>query len=224
MFPFLDVTALEFEESAEPHEAKFVKETAEDEEDNYADIACAPEEEGSVIDLDYKTRAVDYWKSGKSKARTSAGVIQKFKKVKSLEQLRRWEESVNRGGTHTDKLRFITEYVLTNFENSILDGKIIHDMDLRRWALEAKEEIQENFNKTHKIVSRKITKFITRSTRIDMENLRFGGRCGRLEGAARELIIFAFTRESTVRLSTNQSVKYRCVFEFGEMDSHVNEK
>ncbi|GJQ84083.1 hypothetical protein Trydic_g8607, partial [Trypoxylus dichotomus] len=58
MFSFQDVTALEFEELAQPHEAQFVEETAEDE-----DIACVPEEEGSVIDLDYKTRAVDYWKS-----------------------------------------------------------------------------------------------------------------------------------------------------------------
>ncbi|GJQ73716.1 hypothetical protein Trydic_g14050 [Trypoxylus dichotomus] len=131
--------ALVFEELAEPREAQFVEETAKDEEDNYEDIACVPEEGGSVIDLDYKTRAFDYWKSGKSKPRSLAGVIQKFKKVKSLRRLHRWEESFNRGGTHTDKLRFITEYVLTNFGNRILDGKIIHDMDLRRWALEAKE-------------------------------------------------------------------------------------
>ncbi|GJQ70164.1 hypothetical protein Trydic_g22626 [Trypoxylus dichotomus] len=124
MFSFQNVTALEVEELAEPHEAQFVEETAEDEEDNYEDIACVPEDGGSVIDLDYKTRAVDCWKSGKSKPRTLAGVIQKFKKVTSLRELRRWEESVNRGGTHTDKLRFMTEYVLTNFENSILDGKI----------------------------------------------------------------------------------------------------
>ncbi|GJQ68635.1 hypothetical protein Trydic_g17182 [Trypoxylus dichotomus] len=167
MFSFQDVTVLEFKEFAEPHEAQFVEETAEDEEDN----------------PDYKTRAVDYWKSGKSKPRTLAGVIQKFKKVKSLRQLRRWKESVNRGGTHTNKLRFITEYVLTNFENSILDGKVIHDMDLRRWALEAKEEIGHesfkaghwwiwHFKKVLKIVSRKITKFITRPTRTDMGNLR----------------------------------------------------
>ncbi|GJQ69110.1 hypothetical protein Trydic_g2700 [Trypoxylus dichotomus] len=61
LFSFQDVTALEFEELAEPHEAQFVEETAEDEEDNYEDIACVSEEGGSVIDLDYKTRAVDYW-------------------------------------------------------------------------------------------------------------------------------------------------------------------
>ncbi|GJQ81543.1 hypothetical protein Trydic_g4904 [Trypoxylus dichotomus] len=74
MFSFQDLTALESEELAEPHEAQFVVETAEDDEDNYEDIAYVPEEGGSVIDLDYKTRAVDYWKSGKSKSRTLAGV------------------------------------------------------------------------------------------------------------------------------------------------------
>ncbi|GJQ66087.1 hypothetical protein Trydic_g5768 [Trypoxylus dichotomus] len=67
MFSFQDVTALQFEELAEPHKAQFVEGTAEDEEDNYEDIACVPEEEDSVIDLDYKTRAVDYWKSDAQK-------------------------------------------------------------------------------------------------------------------------------------------------------------
>ncbi|GJQ75401.1 hypothetical protein Trydic_g23575 [Trypoxylus dichotomus] len=109
MFSFQDVTALEFEELAEPHEPQFVEETAEEEKDSYEDIACVPEEGDNVIDLDYKTRAVDYRQSGKSKPRTLAGVIQIFKKVKSLRQLRRWEESVNRSGTYTDKLQFIAE-------------------------------------------------------------------------------------------------------------------
>ncbi|GJQ70578.1 hypothetical protein Trydic_g22977 [Trypoxylus dichotomus] len=72
MFSFHDVTALEFEELAEPHEAQFMEETAED---NYEGIACVPEEEASIIDLDYKTRTVDYWKSGKSKPRTPSPVI-----------------------------------------------------------------------------------------------------------------------------------------------------
>ncbi|GJQ67027.1 hypothetical protein Trydic_g8002 [Trypoxylus dichotomus] len=81
MFSFQDITALEFEELAEPDEAQFVEETAEEEEDKYEEIACVPEKGESVIDLDYKTRAVDYWKSGKSKPRTLAGVIQKLKKV-----------------------------------------------------------------------------------------------------------------------------------------------
>ncbi|GJQ88593.1 hypothetical protein Trydic_g14690, partial [Trypoxylus dichotomus] len=42
------VTALEFEKLAESHEAQFVEETAENEEDNYEDIACVPEEEGRL--------------------------------------------------------------------------------------------------------------------------------------------------------------------------------
>ncbi|GJQ70154.1 hypothetical protein Trydic_g22617 [Trypoxylus dichotomus] len=45
MFSIQDVTAFGFEELAEPQEAQFVEETAED-EDNYEDIACVPEEGG----------------------------------------------------------------------------------------------------------------------------------------------------------------------------------
>lgn len=66
---------------------QYVEETADNEEDNYKDIACVPEEGGSVIDLNYKTRAVEYWKSGKSKRRSLEGVTQKCNKGKSLQQI-----------------------------------------------------------------------------------------------------------------------------------------
>lgn len=103
--------------------------------------------------------------------------------VKSTTQLQRWEASVDRGGTNKDKSRYVTEYVLIRFKEALDSGNIIHDIDLRRWALQAKGEIQYDsfkashwwiwhFKKVHKIVSRKITKFITRSTHSDVDELR----------------------------------------------------
>lgn len=57
MFSFQDVTGLKFEELTEPHEAQFAEETAEDEEDNYEDVACVPEERAS---LDCKRNSSSY--------------------------------------------------------------------------------------------------------------------------------------------------------------------
>ncbi|XP_029174619.1 uncharacterized protein LOC114943203 isoform X1 [Nylanderia fulva] len=79
-----------------------------------------------------------------------------------------------RGGINRDKLIFIAEYVLIKFQETIDRGSIIHDIDLRRWALEAKEQVNFatfkaghwwiwNFKKAHRITSRKITKFKTQS-------------------------------------------------------------
>lgn len=100
-----------------------MEETEKNKDDCY-DIACVSKEGGSASDLDDKIRAVELWKNGKSKQHSLDSVSHKFKKVKSLRQLYRWE-SINRGGTHKDKLLFITEYVLTTFENNVVDEKTI---------------------------------------------------------------------------------------------------
>lgn len=82
--------------------------------------------------------------------------------------MHRWEESTMRGGSNRDKFVFIAEYVLTQFQEAIDRGSIIHDIDLWKWALQAKEQINIlsfvvgkwwiwNFKKAHRIVSRKIT-------------------------------------------------------------------
>ena len=103
--------------------------------------------------------------------------------VKSIKQLERWAASVERGSTNKDKSRYVTEYVLIRFKEALNSGNIIHDVDLRRWALQAKDEIEYHsfkashwwiwhFKKVHRIVSRKITKFITRSTHSDVDELR----------------------------------------------------
>ena len=61
----------------------------------------------------------------------------------------------------------------------------MHDRDLRQWTLKAYKELGDNsmifkasrkwlynFRKTHRIVSRKVTKFITRKTIEDLEVLK----------------------------------------------------
>jgi len=140
-------------------------------------------EENEIINNNYKRKAVEFWKSGK-KARYSLSTVQhRFKKVKSLPQLYQWELSLQKGGTHREKLLYISEYVLEKFRNANDENKIIHDLDLRRWALEAKEEINFlhfkagatwilNFKRKHGIVSRKITKFINRSSKTNQEQLQ----------------------------------------------------
>jgi len=125
-------------------------------------------------------RAVEFWKSGKKRLYALSTVQHRFKKVKSLMQLYRWELSVQKGGTHREKLLYMSEYVLKKFEDANERNNIIHDLDLR-WALEAKEEINLlnfkagtwilNFKRKYGIVSRKVTKFINRSSKTNQEQL-----------------------------------------------------
>jgi len=176
---------LEFADPSEPHGAQVVENItpAEEEEDSFEPEECIVDDEGGKIDFSYKRKAVEYWKSGKKSRRSFSTVQTKFRKVKSLQQLYRWETSVEKGETNADKLTFITEYVLQKFEDASDRRSIVHDINLRLWALEAKDQVDLSqfkaskwwiwkFKKVHGIVSRKITTFKTRSTLQDTGNLQ----------------------------------------------------
>ncbi|XP_076666304.1 uncharacterized protein LOC143367919 [Andrena cerasifolii] len=179
------VTTLEFEDLARPQECEFVQDDniQEDEEFtiNEFDDVCVPGESGNV-DLNYKIRAVEFWRSG-SKDRKSLGSVQhQFRKVKSVQQLYRWEAALANDGTRREQLLSIVQNVLDKFQTAIDQGSLIHDIDIRRWALKAKEEVNlptfkaghtwiMNFKKVHNIVSRKVTKFVSRSAQQDKQHL-----------------------------------------------------
>ncbi|XP_070518649.1 uncharacterized protein [Cardiocondyla obscurior] len=91
--------------------------------------------------------------------------------------------SIEKDGTIADKFAFITKYVLQKFEADCDRKTILHDIKLRLWALEAKNQVDLlkfkaskwwiwKFKNVHRIVSRKITISRTRVTLESIENLR----------------------------------------------------
>ncbi|XP_070528539.1 uncharacterized protein [Cardiocondyla obscurior] len=91
--------------------------------------------------------------------------------------------SIEKGETNADKFAVITEYVLQKFEEACDRKTIIHDMNLRLWALKAKDQVDLpefkaskwwiwKFKNVHRIVSRKIKTFKTRVTLESIENVR----------------------------------------------------
>jgi hypothetical protein len=131
--------------------------------------------ENNGIPMEYKRRAVEFWKPDNSvRPRSFERVKHMFRKITLLRQLRRWQEQVNTGGTKLEKLKEISSYTLNKFQESAQNGIIIHDIDIARWALKAQQEINapgfiasrtwiKNFKIAHHIVSRKVTKFITKN-------------------------------------------------------------
>lgn len=92
---------------------------------------------------------------------------------------------MDEGGTRKVKLMHIAEFTLNKLRNAIEAGLIVHDSDIKKWALEAWGEQGSgdrpfvasskwiyNFKKAHRIVSRKITKFVSRKTIEDSANLK----------------------------------------------------
>ncbi|XP_076165796.1 uncharacterized protein LOC143145892 [Ptiloglossa arizonensis] len=178
------VTTLEYEDLARPQEYEFVEEgnIEENVSSNEFDERCVSGESGNV-DLNYKSRAVEFWRSGEKTRRTLDSVQHKFRKVKSVKQLYQWEETLARGGTRREKILSIVKYVLDKFQAAMNQGSFVHDMDIKQWTLEAKEDVDlptfkaghtwiMNFKKAHNIVSRKVTKFISRSTQRDKQQLQ----------------------------------------------------
>lgn len=136
------------------------------------------------VDNDYKMKAVEYWCSGKKKRRSFETVQNRFKKVKNVQSLYKWEEQVKEGGTRTDKLLKISECVLQQFKTASDKSVPVHDLDLKRWALESRAKADlsrhlftastkwiHNLKMKHRIVSRKINKFVTQKQIESKEEL-----------------------------------------------------
>ena len=84
-----------------------------------------------------------------------------------------------------EKLHRIAEYTLNNLQSAIDAGMIVHDVDLQKWGIHAKNILGFDdtrfkafdwwvwsFKRTHRIRSRKINKSITRKTLKDKEKLK----------------------------------------------------
>ena len=56
----------------------------------------------------------------------------------SITQLRRWVRTLNKGGAYKEKIGRICRFGLDNFKTVLEVRFIIHEKDLRKWALQAK--------------------------------------------------------------------------------------
>ena len=171
--------SLDFQEEYKDHNAEIIEDEVQH---HFPDPDIAPTNQCTAdneeLDFEYKKRAVEFWRSSKTKQNLSLKTVQnRFKKVSSISQLRRWAHSINKGGTYREKVAQICQYTLDNFQAALDSRSIIHDEDIIRWALQAKKEIGFDdirfkaskhwllkFKQAHRIVSRKINKFITRKT------------------------------------------------------------
>ena len=96
-----------------------------------------------------------------------------------------YKDGLEVGGTKKRKVVKNFRVCNTTVENAIEAGYILHDRDLRQLALKAYKELGDNnmifeatqkwlhnFKEAHCIVSRKVSKFLTRKTIEDEEVLK----------------------------------------------------
>lgn len=172
-----------YDDSVEAN-AVSVEDEVEEDFDDYEEKEISDQSE--VVDLDYKQRAVTFWRKTSTKKRRSLDSVKKnFKMVKHEKMLYRWEKQIEEGGSRLEKLRNISKYVLQQFNNATENRLPVHDIDLKRWGLLAKENVQlaskyfkasskwvHNFKVKHGIVSRKVNKFVTTAQLTNQSELK----------------------------------------------------
>ncbi|GAV08667.1 hypothetical protein RvY_18326 [Ramazzottius varieornatus] len=121
-----------------------------------------------LVNLEYKKRAVTYWRNAVKKKRLTLAAVQRgFGKVTSIRQLYDWEK--------LDKLKALRLDVGKQFFLAKRKKQVVKDLDLRRWALTANETVNlagftaspdwiGKLKQYYGIVDRKITKFVTKKS------------------------------------------------------------
>lgn len=116
------------------------------------------------------------------KRRNFESVRSKFKLLKHENQLYAWEKAVKE--SKLQRFKEINDYVLERFRGGLEKGAIVHDRDLRRWAIcksnqntitrskfSASRHWLWKFKTRNIIVSRKITKFVRRNYSSEFGNI-----------------------------------------------------
>jgi len=146
--------------------------------------ASSPERKHRKVTLDQKKAAVDFWRSAKSGKRSLSAVMNRYRYVKSVDDLKNFERSVHRGQSYREKATIISCHVFEKFLDARRKMLPVHDNDLRRWAIEKGCEVKAcsfrasdtwifRFKKDYGITSRKITKFVNARSvmnQVDIEN------------------------------------------------------
>ncbi|XP_034195342.2 uncharacterized protein LOC117611505 [Osmia lignaria lignaria] len=172
-FEWEQFNQLDFEKHFSVHNAHIVEDQDTEDKEYAAPTTTVCSQNEDEIDFKYKKDAVEYWTSGKTGKLSITSVKHRFRKVTSERQLRRWMDQVRKGGSRKDKLLRISDHTLQNFIEAMDKQLIVHDVDLQRWALNAKRMVNLKgfvassswvwkFKRMHGIVSRKVTKFVTK--------------------------------------------------------------
>ncbi|CAF1331100.1 unnamed protein product [Adineta steineri] len=132
----------------------------------------------NYFSLDYMKKVLDYYaevdENGKRK-HSWRSISRRFKKIPDSTYLTRFRKYIEHNGNKQQKLNSIDQYVFSLFENAREKSISVHDIDLKRWARQKAAELSlDNFSASdhrscsfkqrHNIVSRKITKLVTKHT------------------------------------------------------------
>lgn len=121
------------------------------------------------FEYDYMKKVIDFVDSGRH---SFTSIQHRFRRVKDQRYISRFRSYLTNLGTAREKYIKIANYVWEKFKLSREQHRAVHDIDLRRWALEKGRELElasfkastwwvNSFKKNNRIVSRRVTKFVS---------------------------------------------------------------
>ncbi|CAF3433201.1 unnamed protein product [Rotaria sp. Silwood2] len=136
--------------------------------------------------IEYMKKAVDFYdtineKTGK-KQYSWKTFQHHFRKVTNRKYVERFRKYLESGGTKQQKLDEIDQYTYEKFEKASSEFLFIHDIHLKKWALQKAREINDNtfkasdswvfyFKRRHALCSRKVTKLIRQRDVVNADTI-----------------------------------------------------
>ena len=136
--------------------------------------------------LEYMTNVIDFFdeidETTGTRKHTWKSVQHRFRRVSHRRYLARFRNYVERRGTKKQKVDDIETFVYERFEAARESCLPVHDLDLKRWALQSAQEQTllefaaskhwiTTFKHRHGVASRKITEFVTKHALDDADEL-----------------------------------------------------
>ena len=158
-----------------------------DPEDNYDYFDEADDESTSYsyVSMAQKQEVITFWRQTVRTAhRRWEQMGNRFRWLQNHHerQLYIWEKQVQNYGARKDKLQIVWDQTLAEFKLAIINKLIVHDIDIRRWAMAEARKVNLfdfkasswwiwRFKTVNHIRSRKITKFVSQSYTRDTDKL-----------------------------------------------------
>ncbi len=155
-----------------------------DEPEYEEEVDYDDDDDDETFEIPMKSRreAVEYWMSGKKGKLKWETVSARYRFITNERQLYRFKHQMENYGTRKSKLQQIWNYTLTKFKDALEKKLVVHENDLRRWALKEALNLHYSdfkaskwwiwkFKSLNRICSRKITKFVTSNYSKEAENI-----------------------------------------------------
>jgi hypothetical protein len=156
----------------------------DNDDDDYYDDSDKRDKFIKQFSLEYMKNVVQFYDEQirkRKRTKTSFSNVQnRYKRVKDKNYIRRFRKYIESQGTKQGKLNQIDSFVYNSFDNARQQLLSVHDIDLKRWGLQKGSELGDKtftasnhwlyeFKKRHNIVSRKITKLVTKRDVLDKD-------------------------------------------------------